>query len=63
MIIKVGINTLLFSSLQLITLLIATRYKRKETEQCFKTTITSSKHVTIRPKLVTALLRNGIQTL
>lgn len=53
--IKMGIDTLLFSSLQLITLIISMRYERKEMEQSFKTTITSSKHVTVRPKLVTAL--------
>lgn len=53
--IKMDIDTVLFSSLQLITLMISMRYKRKEIEQSFKTTITSSKHVTVRPKLVTAL--------
>lgn len=52
---KVGIDTVLFSSLQLITLIISMRYKRNEMEQCFKTTIISSKHVTVGPKLVTAL--------
>lgn len=55
MTIKVGIGTVLFSSLQLITLIISMRYKRKEMEQCFKTTITSLKHVTVRPKLASAL--------
>lgn len=51
MTIKMGIDTVLFSILQLI---ISMRYKRKEMEQCFKTSITSSKHVTVRPKLVIA---------
>lgn len=44
MTIKVGIDTVLFSSLQLITQILSMRYKRKEMEQYFKTTITSSKH-------------------
>lgn len=55
MTIKMGIDTVLFSILQLITIIISMRYKRKEMEQCFKTSITSSKHVTVRPKLVIAL--------